>query len=113
MTEDDKLYDNTIYVLRTIGKLFYRVVIMIVIFSLYNHTFGDTTGLVVMAFMMSFAILFLTMSDISIDIETLESKHKKPHTEQYHTNKTIPTEREIILEERNKELALKLKVFEQ
>ena len=90
--EEQEMSDNVALTLHTVGKLFYRVVVMIILFSLYNHTFGETTGLVIMGFMMSFAILFLTLTEIMKDIDILESKYgEKP------TNKNYPSEKGYIL----------------
>lgn len=100
--DKDNTDDNTVLALHSVGKLLYRLVILITLLSLFYKAFGNSGGLVILAFMTFFALTFLTLSEITNDIETLEDKQN-----------ATPTEKEIILKERNEELAIKLMELQQ
>jgi len=86
-----EITDRTVIVLGCIGKLLYRIFIVVILYNIYSHLIGETTFLAVSTFAIMFPLLWMTMKELMFDMDKHNSKPKNHDSEELATKQTIPT----------------------
>jgi len=92
--EGTEITDKGIIVMGNLGKLIYRIFIIVMLYNIYTHLMGESTTLAICSFLIIFPLLWMTMKELSADMNKHDNKSKNHDSEELATSKTISTEKE-------------------